>query len=187
VQLLVSDEPVIYKTLNKNLVHFIKNYCNKHTLDTFQGRTPCPELSQFYDDDCLDGVLNKTFDRKDDIRKTFQSLKSAPLTQTMEGFGDREESQFKMPMIFALPENQSEVVYSDLLQRLMVLVHRIKEVGGMWREHVQLVQNLVEVIDLFYMPEVHVYLVPLLFDFLVNGNKTLREVSCECLAKIAKY
>lgn len=129
----------------------------------------------------------KTFDNGKDIRKTFQSMRSAPLTQTMEGFGDKDDASQKLPLIFALPENQSEIIYSDMLQRLMVMVHRIKEVNSLWREHLKLVQNLVEIIDLFYMPEVHIYIVPLLFDFVTQGNKVLKESSCECLAKIAKY
>lgn len=57
----------------------------------------------------------------------------------------------------------------------------------MWREHVKLVNNLYEVIQLFYIPEVHQYLVPMLMDFVFKGNNQLKDVSCRCLAKILKY
>ena len=57
----------------------------------------------------------------------------------------------------------------------------------MWREHVKLVENLTEVIHLFYMPEIHQYLVPMLMDFVLKGNNQLKDVSCHCLAKILKY
>ena len=40
---------------------------------------------------------------------------------------------------------------------------------------------------MFYMPEVHHLLVPLLTNFLVTGNKTLRKSVCALLAKIIKY
>ena len=50
-----------------------------------------------------------------------------------------------------------------------------------------IVNNLVEVIHLFYMPEVHQYLVPMLVEFVWKGNNQLKEASCHCLAKILKY
>lgn len=37
------------------------------------------------------------------------------------------------------------------------------------------------------MPEVHAYLVPMLFDFVLTGNNETKEVSCHLLAKILKY
>ena len=53
------------------------------------------------------------------------------------------------------PENESEVIYSDLLQRLMIFINNLKGYNGLWREHVKLIKNLVEVVHLFYMPEIH--------------------------------
>jgi len=52
----------------------------------------------------------------------------------------------------------------------MVYIKEIKSYTGLWREHVKLVQNLTETIHLFYMPEVHQYLVPMLMDFVFKGN-----------------
>ena len=92
-----------------------------------------------------------------------------------------------MSPIYVTAEHQSEVVYSDLLQRLMVYIKEIKSYTGLWREHVKLVQNLTETIHLFYMPEIHQYLVPMLMDFVFKGNNQLKDVSCHCLAKILKY
>lgn len=102
-------------------------------------------------------------------------------------YNDHEEDRVKLSPIYVTAEYQSEVVYSDLLQRLMVYINNIKGYTGMWREHVKLVNNLVEVIQLFYMPEVHQYLVPMLMDFVFKGNNILKDVSCRCLAKILKY
>lgn len=93
----------------------------------------------------------------------------------------------KLSPIYVTAEHQSEVVYSDLLQRLMVYIKEIKSYTGLWREHVKLVQNLTETIHLFYMPEIHQYLVPMLMDFVFKGNNQLKDVSCHCLAKILKY
>ena len=78
-------------------------------------------------------------------------------------------------------------MYSDLLQRLMIFINRMRGFAGLWREHVKLIKNLEAVIHLFYLPEVHQLLVPMLLDFVVNGNKHTQEASCSCLAKILQY
>ena len=52
----------------------------------------------------------------------------------------------------------------------MVYINNIRSYTGLWREHVKLVENLTEVIELFYMPEIHQQLVPMLMDFVFKGN-----------------
>lgn len=47
------------------------------------------------------------------------------------------------------------------------------EFNGLWREHSKLIKNLDEVIHLFYMPEIHEQLVPILIEFVKNGNKDI--------------
>ena len=69
----------------------------------------------------------------------------------------------------------------------MIFFNNIKSFSGLWREHVQLIKGLREVVHLFYMPEVHQYLVPMLMEFIFKGNKEIKEVSCDCIAKILKY
>ena len=71
-------------------------------------------------------------------------------------FGDEfEDNSPKLPPIYVTPEHESELVYSDLLQRLMVYINNLRGYTGLWREHVKLIKNLTEVIHLFYMPEIH--------------------------------
>lgn len=74
-----------------------------------------------------------------------------------------------------------------MLQRIMVFINNMRAHSGLWREHSQLINNLTKTIHLFYMPEVHSYLVPMLFEFIVKGNNYVKELSCHCLAKILKY
>lgn len=52
--------------------------------------------------------------------------------------GDEHE-RTKLSPIYVTAEHQSEVVYSDLLQRLIVYINNIKSYSGLWREHVKLV------------------------------------------------
>lgn len=80
------------------------------------------------------------------------------------------------------------MVYAEFLQqKLIVFIRDLQAFDGLWREHVKLCQELEPVIELFYMPEVHNLLVPLLTNFLRTGNKTLRKEVCTLLAKILKY
>ena len=69
----------------------------------------------------------------------------------------------------------------------MVFVHNIRGQTGVWREHLQLLKGLLDTVHLFYMPEIHSYLVPMLFDFVLTGNNETKEVSCHILAKILRW
>jgi hypothetical protein len=55
---------------------------------------------------------------------------------------DYNDNSPKLPPIYVTPENEKEVVYSDLLQRLMIFINNMRGFTGLWREHVKLIQNL---------------------------------------------
>jgi hypothetical protein len=93
----------------------------------------------------------------------------------------------KLAPIYVTQEHESEVVYSDLLQRLMVFINNLREYKGLWREHVKLIKNLGKTLHLFYIPEIHQLIVPMLIDFISKGNKDIKEAACNCLAKIMEY
>ena len=95
-----------------------------------------------------------------------------------------------MPIACEHPEShqhESELVYSDFLKTLIVFIKNLSGHHGMWREHLKLVNALNEVVHLFYMPEMHSNLVPILVDFLYKGNQELQDASCLCFAKILKF
>lgn len=96
-------------------------------------------------------------------------------------------AQPKLPPIYVTEKHKSEEVYSDLLQRLMVFINNLRGFTGLWREHVKLIKNLTEVIDLFYMPEIHQYLVPMLVEWIWKGNRETKEASCTLICKIIKF
>jgi hypothetical protein len=66
-----------------------------------------------------------------------------------------DDAKGELVPIFASSDYASEVVYSDLLQRLLVYIKNLRAATGWWREHVKLLDNLYEVLHKFYMPEVH--------------------------------
>ena len=70
------------------------------------------------------------------------------------------------------------MVYSDLYHRLLVMINNLRSFTSLWREQCLMIKHLTEVIHLFYMPEIHDSLVPLLLEYLVKGNKDIKQASC---------
>lgn len=66
----------------------------------------------------------------------------------------------------------------------MVFIQNVASLDGVWRQHLKLLQNIYEVVHLFYMPEIHTVLVPLIQDFTLEGNTFVRNQGAKCLAKI---
>ena len=73
-------------------------------------------------------------------------------------------------------------MYTDLLEHIMTFVTNIKCEEGLWREHIKLLKNLEETVHLFYMPEIHNILVPVIFEFVIEGNTNVRDAAAKCLA-----
>jgi cell division protein FtsX len=72
--------------------------------------------------------------------------------------------------VYALEEHASEIIYNDLLEHFMIFIQNLKNAEGRWRQHLQLAVALQKTVHLFYMPEIHNLLVPLLLEFLIEGN-----------------
>jgi len=171
----------------------VSHYANKHTVENFKARTPYIESSS-------DNGSKETTPRSRQSKTSTNTDFSAALLDSSHKKGLTKkntnlgiiESEFddnvpKLPPIYLTPDRKNELVYSDLLQRLMVLITNIKGNTGLWREHWKLLKNLKEVLPLFYMPEVHSYLVPLLLEFVQEGNDQIKDVACDCLATIMKH
>lgn len=100
---------------------------------------------------------------------------------------DDDMNEPKLTPIYAPAQFEMEVVYSDLLQRLLVFINSLRSFTGLWREHVKLIEQLTASIHLFYMPEIHQTIVPMLLEFVCTGNRDMQEAACMCIAKIIKY
>lgn len=97
-----------------------------------------------------------------------------------------EAKSIQRPNIFITDETSTELVYSDLLESIMIFAQNMCEQEGLWREHLKLLQNFDDVIHLFYMPEIHNHLVPLLQKFAIEGNVNIQYAAVKCLAQIYK-
>ena len=179
------------KIMNENLVIIVLKYGNAHTVETFKERTPYVDSS---DDNESKETSPKSKQSKTGANNDFSgamfdsSKKSIQKKNTHLGIIEHsDDDQTKLLHIYGSADRKSEVVYSDLLQRLMVFITNVKSVQGLWRDHILLLKNLTEVVHLFYMPEIHHYLVPLLFEFILEGNNLIKDEASNCLAKIMKY
>ena len=152
--------------MNKNLAKIIFKYGNKHTMENFKGRTPYvdPNGSEGGDQskDSTPKSKTATTNKGSDFTSALiDSTNAKKLTKKNTHLGinfdrmDEEDTGPKLPPIYVTSEHEDELVYSDLLQRLMVFINNCKAYNGLWREHAQLINQMVEVIHLFYMPEIH--------------------------------
>ena len=110
--------------MNQNLSSMIYKYGNRHTLNSFKGRTPfipndgesTPQSRKnsggSKEDFSFSSAVKKDAkNRESKKRSTYQSF----------NYADEDES-IKLAPIFATEQHSSEILYSDLLQRLMVFV-----------------------------------------------------------------
>ena len=106
---------------------------------------------------------------------------------TPSDINSEESDTNKRPNVFASEENEREIIYNDLLtENLMIFVTNIRNIDGGWRHHLLLIKNFEETLHLFYMPEIHNQLVPIVLDLLMTGNTSLRIEASKFLAKVIK-
>jgi hypothetical protein len=100
---------------------------------------------------------------------------------------DEDKKSNHRPNCFITDDNHPELVFSDLLEHIMIYVQNISSQEGEWREHAVMIQNLQAIITLFYSPEIHTNLVPHIQEFALEGNTTIRKYSLECLATVITH
>jgi hypothetical protein len=108
------------------------------------------------------------------------------ISQLKDELSDDDKANVR-PNIFITDESSLELVYTDLLDPVVSFVQNVAELEGNWRDHLKMLQNIFEIVHLFYMPEIHAVLVPILQAFAIEGNNTLRDEATKCLAKIFQY
>jgi len=94
-----------------------------------------------------------------------------------EDISDDDKKSNHRPNCFITDEFHPELIYSDLLEHIMIFVQNIAGQEGVWREHLILLKNLEVIVHLFYMPELHTILVPTIQEFATDGNTIIRKQS----------
>jgi hypothetical protein len=166
LSLVVDNTRDIILLMNNNLSQIVLKYLNKHYLENFKGRTPYLDNNRDSDSGSKENTpISAKPGAKGgnvtDFSSAFEVNTKKVLTKknTMLGINfdsmENEQEVIKLPPIYTTPEYDCEMVYSDLFQRMLVLINNIKSYTGMWREHVKLIKSLKSTVHLFYMPEIH--------------------------------
>lgn len=104
-----------------------------------------------------------------------------------EDLSDEDKKSNHRPNCFITDESHPELVYSDMLEHLLIYVQNVSSQEGIWREHLVMLENLEAIVDMFYMPEIHTALVPNIYTFALEGNTTIRKQALKVLAKIITH
>ena len=82
------------------------------------------------------------------------------------------------------PEYKSEIIYQELLPKLLSLDEHIHGQIGLWRSHTEFLDSFSETFKHFHMPELQDNFIQTLFKYLKNGNNHLRAKVCKCIVTI---
>lgn len=127
---LMENDRQIMAAINKNLPTIIKKFVNSHTLDNFKGRTAVADSgSDASPDSKASSVSERVMDSFSSAVLTAKanqaSLKRRQTLGITNNSPTKIEIEDSLVPIFAGPDKASEVVYSDLLQRLMIFFGNI--------------------------------------------------------------
>jgi hypothetical protein len=153
LSLVVDNTREIILLMNNNLSQTVLKYLNKHYLENFKGRTPYLDQNQNSSNGSkestpISAIQGAKGGNVTDFSSAFEVNSKKVLTKknTMLGINfdsmENEQEVMKLPPIYTIPEYECEMVYSDLFQRMLVLINNIRGYTGMWREHVKLIKNL---------------------------------------------
>ena len=142
LNLLTDDCKVVTSILNKNLAGVMFNWINEFTakqlmdtpmsnMNSGSNGTGTSTVEKGVDND-FSGVANK---------KTVLNKKrhtSHAIIDFIKEEASDESRSIQRPNVFITDENSPELIYSDLLDNLMMLVINIQNQEGNWREHMKL-------------------------------------------------
>lgn len=85
------------------------------------------------------------------------------------------------------PEYKSEIIYQELLPKILILDEHIHNNIGLWRQHADFLDQFSQTFNLFHMPELHDMFLQTLFKYLQGGNNQLRSKVCKCIVNIIAH
>lgn len=93
---------------------------------------------------------------------------------TLNSSEQQQQSEEPPLLPFILAEHMSEVIYADLLGKLLVFDSNLHEVPGLWRAQHRYLENLSRGMHQFNMPELQDQFIGSLFEFIRCGNGQIR-------------
>ena len=167
----MDDNKKVTSIINKNLAGVMSNWINEFNLKQLKV-SPTSNLNSNGTSSNAGAGANSVDNDFSGVANKNQQLNKKRHTTThvidfiKEEASDESRSN-QRPNVFITDDSCPELIYTDLLDNLMLFVINLKNQEGNWREHLKLLQSIHEIIHLFYMPEIHNVLVPVLKDFML--------------------
>eukprot|EP00347_Sterkiella_histriomuscorum_P008191 403346032 len=86
-----------------------------------------------------------------------------------------------------LPEYINELIFSDLLAKILIFDQNLSNNPGLWRSTVKYLRHLSQTLHQFNAIEFHEAFIPSLLDYIRGGNSQIRQAASDCLSKILKH
>ena len=88
---------------------------------------------------------------------------------------------------FISPEFKVEIVYQELLPKLLIYDEHLYAMIGLWRQHTDFIDKFADTFKFFHMPELQDNYVHTLFKYLQSGNIQLRAKVCKAIVQILAH
>lgn len=75
---------------------------------------------------------------------------------------------------YVIPENFSEIIYADMMSKLLIFDTNLQSAPGLWRHSIRYLRNLRKAIHLFNLPEFQEGFLASLFEYIKAGNAEIR-------------
>lgn len=146
IDLLLDDTPKIIKIVNNYFSTILFNWINNHgqCMKSPKSEQDKKDTENPFNQDSASGTKKPMSMKK---RQTIM------ISQIKDENSDEVKSN-QRPNIFITDESSQELVFTDLLENIMIFVQNVSELEGNWREHQKLLQNIEETVHLFYLPEI---------------------------------
>ncbi len=113
------------------------------------------------------GAIGSDFTSVTSTKNSKEEKKSQKKIQQLIIEPPKEVEENLLPL---LPEHISELLYSDLLSKLVIYDQNLMAIQGKWRTHVAYITNLSKVVHHFNAIEFHEAFITTLLDAIRCGN-----------------
>lgn len=199
-ELLEEESKDIILALIPNLKTMILKYCNEYTLSLIQDlapvgdNTPTKSFGLQHSNTTFGSKVNdfNSNQRKYEINNSTK-VPGAGFKKQMTSMNvghvviEPVDDLSAQENYLISPEFKAELVYQELLPKLLIFDEHIYGMIGLWRQHTEFIDKFADTFKLFHMPELQDNYVQTLFKYLHNGNIQLRAKVCKAIVQILAY
>lgn len=186
--LLEENEKECIGALALNMDVILKEYCNDHAAQFYvpklqSGSSNATPNGGVGDKKVLDFTAASVAIKSSKEEKKVGSKKIPVIVEPPKD----EESGNAFFNSYVLPEYGTELLFMDLLEKLLVYDKNMQNQHGLWKLTARYLHNLSLYLHQFNMPEFHESYFQSLIDYIKCGNAEIRFSAAECLVKILQH